>query len=190
MLTLLPPRMSATFACRGSWILSAFCPPLPALFLFLCARFLPAISFWLERLLLMRQCLLVAVCLLLARCTVACDLSRCRPLPVLPGVANPPSAPSEVPRPKPLWGKAWFPICFFFQGAMSGFQPLGRFFAGEPRRIKPFLVGYPARKKSNCRSLVANEGHTTPVTAGHTDSHIDKSSASSSESICSCTTAT
>jgi hypothetical protein len=25
----------------------------------------------------------------------------------------PPSAPSGVPRPKPLWGKAWSPICFF-----------------------------------------------------------------------------
>jgi hypothetical protein len=104
----------AAFACRGSWILSASCPLVPALFLLLCARFLPAMSFWLGRLLLMRPCLLVNVCLLLVWCTVGCALSRCRPLPVLPGVAHPPSAPSGVPRPKPLWGKAWAPICFFF----------------------------------------------------------------------------
>jgi hypothetical protein len=68
----------------------------------------------LERLLLMRPCLLVNACLLLVWCTVACDLFPCRPLPVLPGVVHPPSAPSGVLRPKPLWGKAWSPICFFF----------------------------------------------------------------------------
>jgi hypothetical protein len=64
---------------------------------------------------LMRPCLLVSACLLLVWCTVACALSRCIPLPVLPGVAHPPSAPSGVPRPKPLWGKAWSPICFFLK---------------------------------------------------------------------------
>jgi hypothetical protein len=114
MLTLLTMQMSAAFACRGSWILSASCPLVPALFLLLCARFLPVMSFWLGRLLLLRQCLLVNACLPLVWCAVACALSRCRPLPVLPGVAHPPSAPSGVPRPKPLWGKAWSPICFFF----------------------------------------------------------------------------
>jgi hypothetical protein len=114
MLTLLPLRMSAAFACRGSWILSASCPLVPALFLLLCARFLPAMSFWLGRLLLMRPCLLVNVCLLLVWCIVACALSRCRPGLVLLGVAPHLSAPSGVPRPKPLWGKAWSPICFFF----------------------------------------------------------------------------
>jgi hypothetical protein len=62
----------------------------------------------------LRPCLLVNVCLLLVWCTVACALSRCRPLPVLPGVAHPPSAPSGVLRPKPLWGKVRSPICFFF----------------------------------------------------------------------------
>jgi hypothetical protein len=113
MLTLLPRRMSATFACCGSCILSASCPLVPALSLLLCAQFLPALSFWLGRLLLMRPCLLVNVCLLLAWCTVACALFRCRALPVLPGVAHPPSTPSEVPRPQPLWGKAWSPTCFF-----------------------------------------------------------------------------
>jgi hypothetical protein len=109
-------------ACRGSWFLSASCQLVPALFLLMyrcvathmCARFLPATWFWLGRLLLTRPCLLANVCLLLVWCTVACALSRCRPLPVLPGVAHPPSAPSGVPRPKPLWGKAWSPICFLF----------------------------------------------------------------------------
>jgi hypothetical protein len=113
-LTLLTLQLSAAVACRGSWILSASCPLVPALFLLLCARFLPGMSFWLERLLLMRPCLLVNACLLLVWCTVACDLFACRPLPVLPGVVNPHSAPSGVLRPKPLWGKAWSPICFFF----------------------------------------------------------------------------
>jgi hypothetical protein len=64
MLNLLTLRMSATFACPGSWILSASCPLVPALFLLLCARFLSVMSFWLGRLLLMRQCLLVNPCLL------------------------------------------------------------------------------------------------------------------------------
>jgi hypothetical protein len=114
MLTPLTLRLFAASACRGSWILSASCLLVPALFLLLSARFLPVMSFWLGRLLLMRPCLLVNACLLLVWCTVACDLSRCRPLPVLPGVARPPSAPSGVPRPKPLWGKAWSPICFLF----------------------------------------------------------------------------
>jgi hypothetical protein len=54
------------------WLLDPFC------FLSACprsvcaaARFLPAMSFWLGLLLLMRPCLLVNVCLLLAWCTVA-----------------------------------------------------------------------------------------------------------------------
>jgi hypothetical protein len=88
------------------------CPLVPPLFMPLSARFLPAISFWLALLLLMRPCLLVNVCLLLVWYTVAWALSRCRPRPVLPGVA-PPSAPSGVLRPKPLRGKAWSPSCFF-----------------------------------------------------------------------------
>jgi hypothetical protein len=114
MLTLLTLRLFAAVACRGSWILSLSCQLVPALFLLLCVRFLPATSFWLGLLLLMQPCLLVSVCLLLVWCTVACALSRCRPLPVLPGVAPFPSAPSRVPRPKPLWGEAWSPICCFF----------------------------------------------------------------------------
>jgi hypothetical protein len=113
ILPLLTLELSAAFACRGSWILSASCPLVLALFLLLCARFLPVMSFWLGRLLLMRQCLLVNACLLLVWCTVACALSRCRSLPVLPGAARSPSAPSRVLRAKPLWGKAWSPICFF-----------------------------------------------------------------------------
>jgi hypothetical protein len=35
-------------------------------------------------------------------------------LPPTSRVARPPSATSGVPRPKPLWGKAWSPIYFFF----------------------------------------------------------------------------
>jgi hypothetical protein len=46
-------------------------------------------------------------------------LSRCRPGLVLPGVAPPPSAPSGVPRPKPLWDKAWSPICFFLHSCVA-----------------------------------------------------------------------
>jgi hypothetical protein len=114
MLTLLTLPLSAAFACRGSWIPSASCPLVLALFLLLRARFLPLMSYWSGRLLLMRQCLLVNMCLLLVWCTVACAPSHCLPLPVLPGVALPPSAPSGVPRPKPFWGKAWSPICFSF----------------------------------------------------------------------------
>jgi hypothetical protein len=111
---LLTLRMSVASPCCGSWILSASCPLVPTLFLLLCARFLPAMSFWLGHLLLMRQCLLVNVCFLLAWYKVAHALSRCRPHPVLTGVAPPPpSAPSRVPRPKPSWGKAWSLICFF-----------------------------------------------------------------------------
>jgi hypothetical protein len=49
----------------------------------------------------------------------------CRPLPVLPGVVHPPSTPSGVLRPKPLWGKAWSPICFFFFN-MSSKSPAQR----------------------------------------------------------------
>jgi hypothetical protein len=49
MLTLSTLRLSAAFARRGSWILSASCPLVPALFLLLCARFLPVMSFWLGR---------------------------------------------------------------------------------------------------------------------------------------------
>jgi hypothetical protein len=40
----------------------------------------------------------------------------------------------------------------------SGFQPYGRLSVGAPRRKKLFLVGYPARKKSNCRGLVGTPG--------------------------------
>jgi hypothetical protein len=82
-------------------------------FMPLSARLLPAMSFWLGLLLLMRPCLLVNVCLLQVWYTVAWALSRCRPRPVLPDVAPPPSAPSGVLRPKLLWGKAWTPSCFF-----------------------------------------------------------------------------
>jgi hypothetical protein len=55
---------------------------------------------------------------------VACALSRCRPRLVLPGVAPPPSAPSEAPRPKPSWGKAWSPIRFFLFFLDSALLPL------------------------------------------------------------------
>jgi hypothetical protein len=96
MLTLLTLRMSAVFAYRGSWILSASCPVVPALFLLLCAWFSPGMSCWLGRLLLMRPRLLVIVCLLLVWCTVACAPSRCHPLPVLPGVAHPPFHPMNL----------------------------------------------------------------------------------------------
>jgi hypothetical protein len=78
----------------------------------LCALFLPAISFWLGLLLLMRPCLLVTAFLLLVWCAVACTLSRCRACPLLPGVGPPPSVPLGELRPKPFWGRAWFPICF------------------------------------------------------------------------------
>jgi hypothetical protein len=70
MLTLLSLRMSAAFACRG-FLTLASCPLVPALFVLLSARFLPAMSFWLGLLLLMRPCLLVNVCLLLVWCRVA-----------------------------------------------------------------------------------------------------------------------
>jgi hypothetical protein len=66
--------------------------------------------------LLMRPCFLVNVCLLLVWCTVPCALSSFCPLPMLPGDAHPPSAPSGVPRPKPLWGKACSPDLLFFFG--------------------------------------------------------------------------
>jgi hypothetical protein len=39
-------------------------------------------------------------------------------------------------------------------GALSGFQLLGKLFVGAPRRIRPFLVGYPARKICHCRGPV------------------------------------
>jgi hypothetical protein len=68
MLTLFTPRTSADFACRGFLTLSASCPLVLTLFVPLFARFLPAMSFWLALLLLMRPCLLVNVCLLLVWC--------------------------------------------------------------------------------------------------------------------------
>jgi hypothetical protein len=113
MLTLLTLRMSATFACRDSWTLSASCPLVPALFVLLSARFLPAMSFWLGLLLLMRPCLLVNVCLLLAWCAVACALS----LPPSSRVARrcPPFFCS-FGGAKPSWGRAWSPIYLLFLG--------------------------------------------------------------------------
>jgi hypothetical protein len=55
------------------WLLEPFCflSAFPALFVPLSARFLPAMSFWLGLLLLMRPCLLVKVSLLLVWYLVA-----------------------------------------------------------------------------------------------------------------------
>jgi hypothetical protein len=53
-LTPLTLPLFAAFACRGSWILSAFCPLVHPLFALLCALLLPAMSCWLGLLLLMR----------------------------------------------------------------------------------------------------------------------------------------
>jgi hypothetical protein len=75
MLILLTLWMSVGFACgfecRGFSTLSAPCPLVPALFVPMSARFLPAMFFGLDLLLLMRPCVLVNVCLLLVRCVVA-----------------------------------------------------------------------------------------------------------------------
>jgi hypothetical protein len=51
---------------------------------------------------------------LLGWCVALCVRSRCRLRPVLLGVVPPRSAPLGVLRPKPLRGKAWSPIWFFF----------------------------------------------------------------------------
>jgi hypothetical protein len=69
-------------SCHGFCIPSASCQLVHAMFPLLCARFLPAMSFWLGPLLLLRQCLLVNVCLLMVTCT-------CALRPVLLGVAPP-----------------------------------------------------------------------------------------------------
>jgi hypothetical protein len=114
MLAPLTLRLFAAFACRGSWLLSASCPLVLALLVLLCVRFLPAMSFWLGRLLLMRLCLLVTACSLLAWCAVGCGLSNCRPRLVLLGVAPPSSAPLGVLRPKPSCGKGVVPESLFF----------------------------------------------------------------------------
>jgi hypothetical protein len=45
--------------------------------------------------------------------------SRCRPRPVLPGVAPLPSAPLQVPMPKPPWGQGRSPIAFLFLKLMT-----------------------------------------------------------------------
>jgi hypothetical protein len=90
-----------------------------------------------------------SVCLLLVWCTVACALSRCRPLPVLPGVAPFPSAPSGVPRPKPLWSDAWSPICFFFSSTWDSFEKKAN--RGEkPNRGPPTCKSVSARWLQRC----------------------------------------
>jgi hypothetical protein len=97
-------RLSVASDCRGSSILSAACPLVPGLFVLLCARFFPAMSFWSGLLLLMQRCLLAA--LVKARLLpawsapsrVAALIACCRALPPL------------LP---PLWGEAWSPICSF-----------------------------------------------------------------------------
>jgi hypothetical protein len=94
-LTPLTLLLFAAFACRGSWILSAFCPLVLPLFALLCALLLPAMSCWLGLLLLMQQSLLVTHRLLLTWCPAACSLSPCRPRPVFWAL------PLLVP---PLWG--------------------------------------------------------------------------------------
>jgi hypothetical protein len=89
MLTPLTLRLFASFACRGFCILSASYLHFHALFVLLCARFLPAIPFRLGLLLLLRLCLMVTVCLQLSWCRSPCALSSCHPRPVLPGAASP-----------------------------------------------------------------------------------------------------
>jgi multisubunit Na+/H+ antiporter MnhE subunit len=73
-----------------------FCssPLVPALFVLLCAQLMPAMSYWLGLLLLMRLCLLVTLCSLLAWCAVACILAHCHPGPVMPGIAPLPIRPT------------------------------------------------------------------------------------------------
>jgi hypothetical protein len=126
--------MSAVFACRGSWILSASSPLVSSLFVLLCARFLPAMCFWSGLLLLMRPCLLVTACLLLAWCAGACILSRCRPGPVLPGVAPLPSTTLGVLRSKISCGEAWSPIRFLF---LLFLDALSLYF---PFRLELFMI--------------------------------------------------
>jgi hypothetical protein len=67
--TLLRPKLTWGKAwspiCFSFYDISALC-------VLLCARFLPAMSFWLGLLSLMWPCLLVTVSLLLVRCTFTC----------------------------------------------------------------------------------------------------------------------
>jgi hypothetical protein len=111
-LTPLTLLLSAASACHVSWILSAACPLVPALFMLLCVLFLSAMSCWLGLLLLTRLCLLEPAHLRLTWCA-ACGLPPCHPFPMLPSVAPPPSAPRWVLGPNPSWSKAWSPICIF-----------------------------------------------------------------------------
>jgi hypothetical protein len=61
----------------------------------------------------------VRVCSLLGSCVALSVLLRCRLRLVLRGVAPSCSAPLEVLRPKPRWGKAWSPIWFLFWSSTS-----------------------------------------------------------------------
>jgi hypothetical protein len=93
MLTPSTLLLCGALACHRSWVLSASCPLVPEMPLFLCFPFLPAIFCWSGLLLPMQLCQLVTTCSLLTFLAVACYLSFCLPYPGCPGTYPFPSAP-------------------------------------------------------------------------------------------------
>jgi hypothetical protein len=89
--------------------LSASCPLVPAPLVPLCARFLPAILVGAS----VTDAAVPAGERVLAAGLVHSCLSPLSMPPSSRVARRCPSAPSRMPRPKPLWGKAWSPICFF-----------------------------------------------------------------------------